>query len=227
MIARVIISLSLRERVKEIEKILLEYNLSLNHPDLLYFTGDVKIGIAEARRIKDHFAYKSFRGKIKATVLEDASQMSLEAQNALLKTLEELPTDGLFILGADSDSKLLPTVLSRCQIIKLQGTSRQGSRQAGDREQVGDYQEDIEKLLNSSIEERFAYIEKLKDREEFLKFMVQYFHQQLTEPATHTRPGLARLEFLKELLQAEEWQKQNVNLRAILEYLMLVMPKVV
>jgi len=33
------------------------------------------------------------------------------------------------------------------------------------------------------------------------------------------------LQFLKELLPAEQWAKQNVNIRAILEYLMLVMPK--
>ena len=33
-------------------------------------------------------------------------------------------------------------------------------------------------------------------------------------------------DFLKELLQAEEWEAQNVNIRAILEYLMLVMPKI-
>ena len=73
----------------------------------------------------------------------------------------------------------------------------------------------MEKLLTASIEERFEYIEKLKQREEFLYSMTKYFHKQL--PLYN--------DFSKELLQAEEWAKANVNIRAILEYLMLIMPK--
>ena len=59
------------------------------------------------------------------------------------------------------------------------------------------------------------YIEKLKDREEFFQALVEYFHKKLPSNS----------EFVKELLQAEQWQNQNVNIRAILEYLMLVMPQ--
>lgn len=73
---------------------------------------------------------------------------------------------------------------------------------------------DIEKLIGSSIEERFEFIEKLKDKESFLLSLVAYFHKKLPSNA----------EFVKELLQAEKWAKQNVNIRAILEYLMLKMP---
>lgn len=207
MIARLLISPSLDKRVEEINKILSEAGLKNPHPDLLYLSSETKLGISEARKIKEHFSFKPFQAKGRGVVLEDASTLTVEAQNALLKTLEELPETGLFILSADSDFKLLSTVLSRCQIIRLQPK--------GERDETTDYTKDIEKLLESTIEERFEYVEKLKDREGFLKFLPFFFHKNL----------VSHKDFLKELLQAEEWANQNVNIRAILEYLMLVMPK--
>lgn len=211
MIARLIISQSLDDRVAEIKKILTTHDLTPNHPDLLYFPYDSKLGIAEARKIKGHFSLKPYSAKGRVVVMEDASQLTQEAQNALLKTLEEPPESAILILAAPSDAKLLPTILSRCQIVRVQGI--------GYRVQKEDFTEDIEKLLKSGIEERFEYVEKLKDREEFLHALVYYFHKNLR---LHTKG--VNLTFLKELLQAEEWAEANVNIRAILEYLMLKMP---
>lgn len=204
MIARLLIG-SREERIEKIKSFLERSGFKNPHPDLLYFDPDSKLGIAEARKIKEFFSLKPYSGKGRAVILEEASDLTTEAQNALLKTLEELPEHALFILGAVSDAKLLPTVLSRCQVIRVQGI---GFRVQG-------YTEDIEKLINSTVEQRFEYIEKLKDREEFFLSLLVYFHQKL--------PAYAQ--FTKELLQAEQWQKQNVAIRAILEYLMLVMPQ--
>ncbi|TSC87418.1 MAG: DNA polymerase III, delta' subunit [Microgenomates group bacterium Gr01-1014_7] len=206
MIARLLISPDLEVRLKEIRKILASHNLPTPHPDLLYFTHDSKLGIEQARKIKEHFSLKPYSAKGRVIVLEDASALTLEAQNALLKTLEEPPPDAILILAAPSDAIFLPTVLSRCQIIRIQSSvvSHQSS----------DYIKDIEKLINSETGERFEYIEKLKDRKEFLYALVIFFRKHLP----------ANKDFVKELLQAEEWAAQNVNIRAILEYLMLVMP---
>ncbi len=209
MIARLLIG-PLETIKKEIQE-----NLALhlrgvnvnNHPDLLYFSSDSKLGIAESRKIKEFFSLKPYSGKGRAVVLEDATSLTPEAQNALLKTLEELPKHGLFILCANSDAPFLPTVLSRCQIITLQPPRLQAK---------SNFSADIEKLLESNLEQRFEYIEKLKDREEFFLSLLDYFHKKLP----------ANSKFVKELLQAGEWQKQNVNIRAILEYLMLVMPSI-
>ena len=214
MIARLLISADLETRVGEIRKMLAENNLLPNHPDLLYFPYDSKLGIAEARKIKGYFSLKPYSAKGRAVVLENASELTVEAQNALLKTLEEPPSEAIFILGASSDAKFLPTILSRCEIIKLE------SKNSNTLIYQSDYAQDLDKLMNFSIEERFEYIEKLKDRQEFLKAMVFYFHKDL---ALHLE-GVGTKDFLKELLQAEEWANQNVNIRAILEYLMLVMP---
>ncbi len=221
---------------KEIEAIL-DVNLaggSRNHPDILYFEADSKLGIAEARKIRNHFSIKPYSAKGRVVVLEDASTLTVEAQNALLKTLEEPPEGALLLLGAKSESDLLSTVLSRCQIIILPNviasTAKQSVSESNPTRIASStpsprndgLRDDIEKLLSSSIEERFEYIEKLKEREEFLHSLVVYFQTDLHSGATPVRRRL--VEFLKELLQAEEWAAQNVNIRGILEYLMLVMP---
>ncbi|MDD5416018.1 MAG: hypothetical protein PHE48_03395 [Candidatus Daviesbacteria bacterium] len=224
MIARLLISPNIERGVEEIKKILASHipGGNTNHPDLLYIKAGEKLGIAEAKRIKGFFSLKPYSASGRAVVLEDTSTLTAEAQNALLKTLEELPREAILILGAASDDNLLPTILSRCEIIRLKPKSDDTL------EYHSKYTEDLDKLLNTSLEERFEYIEKLKDREEFLHYMVYFFRQKMVEPITHARPSLARLEvtgFLKELLQAEKWAKQNVNIRAILEYLMLKMPK--
>ena len=210
MIARLLIGPK-ENMLEKIKGFLEEVGLKNPHPDLLYFDLDSKLGIAEARKIKEFFSLKPYSGKGRAVILEDATNLTPEAQNALLKTLEELPENALFILCANSDAHLLPTVLSRCQIINLSSNFQAPSSK---------FSQDIEKLLTASIEERFEYIEKLKDREEFFHSLLNYFHQNL---ASHLEGG--NVNFVKELLQAEKWQKQNVNLRAILEYLMLVMPQ--
>lgn len=215
MISRLLISPFNRLRVEEIEKQLKIHGLKKDHPDLLYFPAGEKLGIEQARLIKAHFTLKPYLAKGRAAVLEDASVMTVEAQNAFLKTLEEPPEEALLILGAKSEVNLLPTIVSRCQIINLKPDLR-GPEAATSEVDYGT----IEKLLAASIEERFEYIEKLKEREEFLHSLVSFFRKRLLK-----NPDLQTKDFLKELIQAEEWAAQNVNIRAILEYLMLIMPK--
>lgn len=231
MIARLLISSNLNNRLKLIEEILAEEGLKNPHPDLLYFPKDSKLGIEQARIIKGHFSLKPYQSKGRAVVLEDASNLTIDAQNALLKTLEELPENALFILGSNSDSSLLPTVVSRCQIEFLT-TNYQSLDFARDRLPTTNYSQDLEKLLKSNIGERFDYIEKLKDRKEFLYFLVVYFRELLQDSLTKNPTAVGKnvnstqiKNFIEELLQAEKWLAQNVNIRTILEYLMLVMPQ--
>ncbi len=218
MIARLLITSSIDRLRNEITKTLALHlkDDSIKHPDLLFIRSGEKIGIIEAKKIKEFFSFKPFVAKGRVVVLEDASILTLEAQNALLKTIEELPREAVLIMGTNSNANLLPTVVSRCEIINLeaQGTSKQ--------EDPSKHIKDLEKILNCPIKERFGYIENLKDKEEFLRFLVYAFRETLL----HSKSSACKeiKDFLDELLQAEKWTKQNVNIRAILEYLMLVMP---
>lgn len=219
MIARVLIG-SEKERAEEINKSLALHleGGELNHPDVLHFPADSKLGIEQAKQIIEFLSLKPYQVKGRIVILEDASNLTHEAQNALLKTLEEPPEEAILILGASSDANFLPTILSRCEIVILKHSIDLVGRRHATYEV---YVKDIERLISQDMADRFEYIEKLKDqktKEEFLHTLVQYFHQSLA----HT--GSGNVNFLNELLQAEEWAASNVNLRGILEYLMLVMP---
>lgn len=217
MIARLLISASSEARVEETNKILSRANLKKTHPDVLYLEQSEKLGIAEARLIKQHFALKPYSAKGRVVVLEDASNLTIEAQNALLKTLEEPPKEAMLILGAPSDANLLPTIISRCEVVILTLNLIQGFQDPV--EMPKQVRHDIEKLINSNMEDRFEYVANLKEKEQFLRALTYFFRDKLLH-----KPNKETAQFLKELLQAEKWAKQNVNIRAILEYLMLSIP---
>lgn len=77
-----------------------------------------KKGIALIRQVLSTISLKPIRGQKKSVILLHADTLSIPAQNALLKTLEEPPADTLLILTAENENMLLETIRSRCQIIK-------------------------------------------------------------------------------------------------------------
>ncbi|MFQ5835575.1 MAG: DNA polymerase III subunit delta', partial [bacterium] len=90
----------------------------LNHPDVRVITPEEgSIKIEQIRDLKREAGYKLFEGKKKVWIIEEADKLTLEAANSLLKILEEPPPDVVFILISEIPEKLLPTILSRCEII--------------------------------------------------------------------------------------------------------------
>ncbi|MBI3486379.1 hypothetical protein HY025_05585 [Candidatus Daviesbacteria bacterium] len=208
MLAQILVHKNSKIREQAVLKLLTTQDFSLNHPDLLYFEDAEKLGVEETKKIKLHFSLKPYSAKARAVALVSAHNFTLPAQNSLLKTLEELPEQALFYLGVDNLDSLLPTIISRCQIEILNNQP----------EQTQDFSSEIEQLLEMNIEDRFKFIEKLEQKQEFLAGLVVFYRNKL-----HSSPNLVNL--VKQLLQAEQWSKANVNIRTILEYLMLNLPK--
>jgi DNA polymerase-3 subunit delta' len=79
-------------------------------------SGDLRAAIVvqQIRELAMHAAYAPREGKRRIFVVDPADRMNAEAQNALLKTLEEPPGRGLIVLVASRPHVLLPTVRSRC-----------------------------------------------------------------------------------------------------------------
>jgi len=75
--------------------------------------------IEEVRQIIQTLTRKPYQSKGVSVILSEAGNLTPEAQNALLKTLEEPPGDAALFLLLANPEKLLPTVRSRCQIIDL------------------------------------------------------------------------------------------------------------
>jgi DNA polymerase III subunit delta' len=77
------------------------------------------IGVLEMRVFLKNFATSSFGGGVKIGVVLDAHELSIEASNAFLKTLEEPAGRSLFILLADDVSKIPATVASRSAVLRF------------------------------------------------------------------------------------------------------------
>jgi DNA polymerase-3 subunit delta' len=89
------------------------------HPDYLrvgLVSGKKEISIDAVRQLKRMMSMRAISGARKIGVIDDADRLSLAAQNALLKTLEEPPHGSVLILITASVPALLPTVRSRCQL---------------------------------------------------------------------------------------------------------------
>lgn len=87
-----------------------------------YINEDKKQGIISVKEIEniiDNLNLKSFEGGYKVQIFWMVETMRVEAANKLLKILEEPPAKTLFILIAEDDKKILPTILSRCQKITV------------------------------------------------------------------------------------------------------------
>jgi DNA polymerase-3 subunit delta' len=87
------------------------------HPDIfeIYPEGS-SIKIDQVRRIILSLSERPMEGKKKVYVLHEAHKMTPEAQNSLLKSLEEPATASILVLLSESLKQLLPTVISRCQV---------------------------------------------------------------------------------------------------------------
>src|SRR3989344_2267318 len=84
------------------------------------------ISIEEARKIKNFVSLSPYAaGPYKFIIVDDAHLMTAEAQNALLKVLEEPNPSSIFILVSANSESLLPTIVSRCQEIKFQPHPRE------------------------------------------------------------------------------------------------------
>jgi len=87
------------------------------HPDVIEIYPDgASVKIEQIRNLILSLAEKPIEGKNKFYILHEADTMTIEAQNAFLKTLEEPIAQSTVILLSDNLKKLIPTVLSRCQI---------------------------------------------------------------------------------------------------------------
>lgn len=91
-----------------------------NHPDFLVIEPDgVQIKIDQIRALKKELSYPPVEGGCRVVVLADIhlTMIRAEVANSLLKTLEEPPAQTVFILTAVEAAGILPTIISRCQVI--------------------------------------------------------------------------------------------------------------
>ena len=96
--------------------------LSGNHPDLINVKHEKpnSIGVDDIReQINDTIMIRPYSSYYKVYIVDEAEKMTVQAQNALLKTIEEPPSYAIIILITTNQEAFLPTILSRCVQLKL------------------------------------------------------------------------------------------------------------
>lgn len=91
-----------------------------NHPDLQFIRPEGSLlRIGQIRELQKQIIYEPLEASRKVYILTDVERMNAEAENCLLKTLEEPPASSVLILLTSNIQVLLPTTRSRCQILQF------------------------------------------------------------------------------------------------------------
>ena len=200
------------------------------HPDIFQIVpGTKSIGINQVKELKIWLALKPYQANYKLAVIWQAQKLTTEAQNALLKTLEEPPESSIIILAATNYQLLLPTIVSRCQLIFLGGETSQPEN---------DFDSIVE-ILNLDLAQKFALAEEVVDNpHDFLINQALFWHQLLllklgfekTRLESKTKRLLSQLsidgicQFLKNIQSTSELIEQNINTRLAIDVLLMNAP---
>lgn len=204
--------------------------------DALFVEAETSIGISQIREIEHNLALKPYNSPYKAAIIHPGELLTLEAQNALLKTLEESNESSIIILTAPQTETLLPTVVSRCQIIKLPIKSEI----IIDKEEFQSISNLLFTILNSRVGERLKIAAGLgKNRGEIKSWLEKqlFFWRKvlldksnLSNLTNETNSPIANLtatqvvEIIRNLEKTRSLVDQNVNPRLALEVFLLDLP---
>lgn len=160
---------------------------------------------------------KPFNSKQKVGIVLEADKMTLQAQNAILKTLEEPPSNTFLILCVSKIENLITTIRSRSKIFEFYKKDKLINN------------ETVTKLMNSDIIKRFDFVEKLlKEKDTYIKQEkissllknLLVYHRNLLIKSDHNDKNKT----LKNIYLIETTQKaisKNVNTRLALENLFI------
>ena len=172
------------------------------------------IGIDTIRDIKKFLQSKPYKNTHQIIFIYHADLLTPQAQNSFLKTLEEPPPNTLIFLSTSNIDKLLPTVISRCQVIKTDQTPSQENIQENN---FSDIFQNLKNLNNGekvTLANQHAYP---KTKAVSLCQQAIYFFKE----SLHKNPNQYTVSNLKLSNQTLNRIEKNVDPRLSLEYLFL------
>lgn len=118
-----------------------------NQPDIIYVTHEKPnvISVDDIRQqLNNDIVIKPYNSKYKIYIVDEAEKMNVQAQNALLKTIEEPPAYGIILLLTTNADSFLPTILSRCITLNLKSVNEDLIKSyLMKKYQIPDYQADV------------------------------------------------------------------------------------
>lgn len=153
-----------KEKTREEAKNLIKEN-KISKFDVDIIETEKSVGIGEIRSLQKRIFLKPGQSEQKAVILEAFFGMTTESQNAFLKVLEEPPANTIIIILANSLDFFLPTVLSRCNLINLEKTTKLSG------EEVGENFKLLADLKNNYSKALVIAQDNSKDKEAALQFL--------------------------------------------------------
>jgi len=211
-------------QVKEfVEKILNANDLSNNVDYKLIESEDGKsIKINQIRDMQSDVAIKPIKGDRKIYVIVDADKMNEQAQNCILKTLEEPPLYASIFLITAFPEKLIDTVNSRVKRVKIDGEN-----EIKEFERVKSF---IDNMNNISDTDKLKFADYFADNKDdfrdILKYMIVYYHELIqkilsSEQKSDTITCRELSENISVCEKCIEKLDRNCNFNMIVDYLLL------
>lgn len=188
--------------------------------DKIVVSSTPSIGINEVKNLIKLTLNKPF-SENRLIVFKDFQVSTAEAQNALLKFLEESPSFQTIILTADNLQNILTTVVSRCEIIKDLDLQKKENKSGK-----------LEELFFLSLSNRLLFVQKnITSKEEasaFISSMIQFLESQLFNPEPAGKLTLNKLEIVTSIKKSEkalQFLERNLNYKHVLDILLLGFPR--
>lgn len=182
-----------------------------NLSDTLEIIPETSVGIEEVRQIQHFLSRKPIQSDHNTIIIHEAHLLTIPAQNALLKTLEEPPGNSQIYLVTEFADQLLPTVLSR---VEIQPENKKNTIKPKDLDKAKQL---LDKLVTAKVGERLKLIdEQAFNRETALEFINQLEH------LIHADLSLAPL--YPKVIETRKYLKANCNVKLSLDHLVLQLP---
>lgn len=202
------------------------------NPDLFCLIPDKSIGIIEVKKLISFLGRKPFSQEIKVALIYEADKLTTPAQNSLLKTLEEPPKDSFIFLLTNKPFSLLPTILSRVELVKI--NSKQKFRSNSKSEEKT--KEILKKVLYQTSGQRIALsLEIAKNKNDveklctnFLNFLRQILRKKVgleNNDSTKTLSIAQINDMIEAVENARKMLQANVNFHLAIEDMLLNFPK--
>lgn len=208
-----------QQRMDEVLSVCSTHSIDKIDVTTITFEKESSLGIEAVKKLQEKVFLKPLKSLSKAVVIPNAHLLTIPAQNSLLKLLEEPPANTLLFLVADSLEALLPTIRSRCKILKISTPEKQLST-----EEVKEFKSKLQDWKNLSVTQALKTAEILaKDKEttlDQLENMIIVARSVLLDNLSKEKPVILDRE-IRLLQQAYRILKTtNTNPRLTLEDLL-------
>ena len=172
-----------------------------NSLDVLEIDAASNRGIDQIRELREMVRYAPVGGRYKVVILDEAHQLTDEASNALLKTLEEPPENVVFILATTQPEDLVDTIKSRAQLFQFRSLSFH---------EIAEALDNVAKKENLQVEPGAVAVlaraaeGSLRDGLSLLEQAIAYCGDKITDAQVRELLGVVAEEILDELISAVE-----------------------